>query len=145
VNEVVVTRWIAASPSTVFAFFIDSERWTSWQGVGGTIDARAGGTLHVIMPDAATASGEFIEVVPPRRIVFTWGWEGNGIPVPPGSSTVTIELEPLDNGTLLRLTHAGLPGVDLRGLHQKGWERYLDRLAHRATGDEDPGPDRYYT
>ena len=75
-SDVVVTRWIAASPPTVFAFFTDIERWAAWQGVGGKVDARAGGALRVIMPDAAAASGQFIEVVPPRRIVFTWGWEG---------------------------------------------------------------------
>ena len=140
-SEVVVTRWIAASPPTVFAFFTDSERWAAWQGVGGTVDARVGGQLRVIMPNAAAASGQFIEVVPPRRIVFTWGWEGNEIPVPPRSSTVMIELEPADNGTLLRLTHSGLP-ADVGELHRKGWERYLDRLARRATGN-DPGPDSY--
>ena len=140
-SEVVVTRWIAASPPTVFAFFTDSERWAAWQGVGGTVAAWAGGQLRVIMPDAAAASGQFIEVVPPRRIVFTWGWEGNEIPIPPGSSTVIIELEPADNGTLLRLTHYGLP-ADAGELHRKGWERYLDRLTRCATGD-DPGPDRY--
>ena len=109
--------------------------------LGGTVAAWAGGQLRVIMPDAAAASGQFIEVVPPRRIVFTWGWEGNEIPIPPGSSTVMIELEPADNGTLLRLTHSGLP-ADAGELHRKGWERYLDRLTRRATGD-DPGPDRY--
>jgi uncharacterized protein YndB with AHSA1/START domain len=141
VSDVVVTRWIAASPPTVFAFFTDSERWAAWQGVGGTVDARVGGQLRVIMPDAAAASGQFIEVVPPRRIVFTWGWEGNEIPVPPRSSTVMIELEPADNGTLLRLTHSGLP-ADVGELHRKGWERYLDRLARRATGN-DPGADSY--
>ena len=140
-SDVVVTRWIAASPPTVFAFFTDSGRWAAWQGVGGTVTAWAGGQLRVIMPDAAAASGQFIEVVPPRRIVFTWGWEGNEIPIPPGSSTVMIELEPADNGTLLRLTHSGLP-ADAGELHRKGWERYLDRLTRRATGD-DPGPDRY--
>jgi uncharacterized protein YndB with AHSA1/START domain len=140
-SDVVVMRWIAASPPKVFAFFTDSVRWTAWQGVGGEIDARAGGALRVIMPDAAAASGHFIEVVPPRRIVFTWGWEGNGIPVPPGSSIVTIELEPADGGTMVRLTHSGLQPV-VRELHRSGWERYLGRLARRATG-EDPGPDRY--
>jgi len=142
VSDVVVARWIAASPPTVFAFFTDVERWTAWQGVGGTVDARAGGSLRVIMPDAAAASGRFIEVVPPRRIVFTWGWEGNGIPIPPGSSIVTIELEPAGSGTMVRLTHSGLQPADVRELHRSGWERYLDRLARRATG-EDPGPDRY--
>ena len=141
-SNVVVTRWIAASPPTVFAFFTDIERWTAWQGVGGNVEARAGGALRVIMPDAAAASGHFIEVVPPRRIVFTWGWEGNSIPIPPGSSIVTIELEPADNGTLVRLTHSGLQAADARELHRSGWERYLGRLARRAIG-EDPGPDRY--
>jgi uncharacterized protein YndB with AHSA1/START domain len=141
-TDVVVTRWIAASPPTVFAFFTDSERWAAWQGVGAQIDARAGGSLRVTMPDAAAASGHFIEVVPPRRIVFTWGWEGNAVPIPPGSTTVTIELEPADGGTMVRLTHAGLHPADVQDLHRKGWERYLDRLARRAAG-EDPGPDRY--
>ena len=79
-SDVVVTRWIAASPPTVFAFFTDPERWTAWQGVGGKIGAQAGGVLRVIMSDAAAASGHFLEVVPPRRIVFTWGWEGTGFP-----------------------------------------------------------------
>ena len=68
-----------------------------------------------------------------RRGEDTWA--------PPGSSTVTIELEPADNGTLPRLTHSGLP-ADVAELHRKGWERYLDRLARRPTG-HDPGPDRY--
>ena len=39
-SDVVVTRWIAASPPTVFAFFTDIERWTAWQGVGGREDER---------------------------------------------------------------------------------------------------------
>ena len=42
-TDVVVTRVIAASPATVFSFFTDIERWVSWQGVEGEIDARAGG------------------------------------------------------------------------------------------------------
>ena len=141
-SDVVVTRWIAASPPTVFAFFTDIERWTAWQGVGGKVDARPGGALRVIMPDAAAASGHFIEVVPPRRIVFTWGWEGNSIPIPPGSSIVTIELEPADSGTMVQLTHSGLQPAEMRELHRSGWERYLGRLARRAIG-EDPGPDHY--
>jgi uncharacterized protein YndB with AHSA1/START domain len=142
VTDVVVTRWIAASPPTVFAFFTNSERWAEWQGVGGEVEARAGGALRVTMPDAAAASGHFVEVVPPRRIVFTWGWEGNDIPIPPGSSTVTIELEPADGGTMLRLTHAGLQPENMQDLHRKGWERYLDRLARRASG-EPLDPDSY--
>jgi uncharacterized protein YndB with AHSA1/START domain len=135
-----VTRLIAASPATVFSFFTDVERWTSWQGVDGELDARPGGVLRIRMPGAQVASGRFVEVVPEQRLVFTWGWEGEAPPVPPGSSTVTIELEPNGTGTLLRLTHSPLFPPPVAEHHRQGWERYLERLRVRAEGG-DPGPD----
>ena len=140
-SEVVVTRLIAASPATVFAFFTDAERWTQWQGVDGVIDARPGGVLQVRMPGDQVAAGRFVEVVPHRRLVFTWGWEGEAPPVPPGSTTVVVELEPVDGGTLLRLTHSDLAPSPVAEHHREGWERYLERLRLRAEG-ADPGPDR---
>jgi uncharacterized protein YndB with AHSA1/START domain len=140
VTDVVVTRLIAASPATVFSFFTDVERWTSWQGVDGELDARPGGVLRIRMPGAQVASGQFVEVVPAQRLVFTWGWEGEAPPVPPGSSTVTIELEPNGTGTLLRLTHSPLFPPPVAEHHQQGWERYLERLRVCAEGG-DPGPD----
>ena len=45
---------------------------------------------------------------PPLRVVMTWGWDGSD-EVPPGSSTVRIELDATDAGTRVRLTHTGLP------------------------------------
>lgn len=139
-TEVVVTRLIAASPATIFAFFTDAERWTQWQGVDGVIDPRPGGVLRVRMPGEQVASGRFVEVVPDRRLVFTWGWEGEAPPVPPGSTTVVVELEPVDEGTLVRLTHSDLAPPPVAEHHREGWERYLERLRLRAEGS-DPGPD----
>jgi len=139
-SDVVVTRLIAASPATVFSFFTDVERWTAWQGVGGELDARPGGELRITMPGGQIASGEFVELVPHSRIVFTWGWEGGAPPVAPGSSTVVVELEPDPSGTLLRLTHSGLAPPPVADHHRAGWERYLERLRVRAGGG-DPGPD----
>lgn len=56
----------------------------------------------------------------------------------PGSTTVVIELVPDANGTLIRLTHKGLP-TDQVDIHRYGWEHYVTRLA--AVADErDPGP-----
>ncbi len=52
------------------------------------------------MPGGQIASGRFVELVPEQRLVFTWGWEGEAPPVPPGSTTVVIELEPDPSGTL---------------------------------------------
>jgi uncharacterized protein YndB with AHSA1/START domain len=140
VTDVVLTRLIAASPATVFSFFTEVERWTSWQGVDGELDARPGGVFRIRMPGAQVASGRFVEVVPEQRLVFTWGWEGEAPPVPPGSSTVTIELEPNGTGTLLRLTHSPLFPPRVAEHHRQGWERYLERLRVRAEGG-DPGPD----
>ena len=139
-TDVVVTRLIAASPATVFSFFTDAERWTSWQGVDGELDARPGGAFRIRMPGAQVASGRMVEVVPEQRLVFTWGWEGDAPPVPPGSTTVVIELEPTETGTLLRLTHSGLVPQPVAEHHRQGWEHYLERLRVRAEGG-DPGPD----
>jgi uncharacterized protein YndB with AHSA1/START domain len=83
------------------------------------------------------AEGNFIELIPDRRVVFTWGWRGSPT-VPPGSSTVEMELVPDGDGTVLRLTHRGLPPED-RSVHSIGWGRYLPRLAKVAAGD-DLGP-----
>ena len=135
-TDVVVTRLISASPATVFSFFTDLERWTSWQGVGGEIDARPGGVFQIRMPGGQIASGRFVEVVPEQRLVFTWGWEG----VAPGSTTVVIELEPDPSGTRLRVTHSALAPPPVAEHHREGWERYLDRLRIRAEGG-DPGLD----
>jgi uncharacterized protein YndB with AHSA1/START domain len=135
-----VTRLIAASPATVFSFFTDLERWTSWQGVDGELDARPGGAFRIRMPGDQVASGRFLEIVPEQRLVFTWGWEGDAPPVPPGSTTVTIELEHNEMGTLVRLTHGPLVPPPVAEHHRQGWERYLERLRVRAEGG-DPGPD----
>jgi uncharacterized protein YndB with AHSA1/START domain len=139
-TDVVVTRMIAASPATVFSFFTDIERWIAWQGVAGEIDARTGGALQITMPGGQVASGRFIEVIPEQRLVFTWGWEGEDPPVPPGSTTVVVELEPDGAGTLLRLTHSALAPPPVAEHHRAGWENYLERLKTRAEG-RDPGPD----
>jgi uncharacterized protein YndB with AHSA1/START domain len=53
-------------------------------------------------------SGRYLEVVPGRRVVVTWGWDSGAIAVPPGSSTVTVDLEEHPEGTLVRLVHSDL-------------------------------------
>ncbi len=139
-SEVVVTRRIAAPPATVFSFFTDRDRWLLWQGVDGEIDPRPGGMFRIRMPGAQIASGRFVEIVPYQRLVFTWGWEGEASPVPPGSTTVVIELEPDADGTLVRLTHRSLAPPPVAEHHRLGWESYLERLRARSEGRE-PGPE----
>src|ERR1700684_2298852 len=87
---------IQARPETVFRFFTDSERWAKWWGAGSAIDARPGGKVLICHPGGVETMGEVLEVKPPRRIVFTYGYT-SGKPIPPGSSRVTISLD--ESGT----------------------------------------------
>jgi uncharacterized protein YndB with AHSA1/START domain len=134
---------IDASPETVWEFLVDPNKATRWMGETATFEPRPGGLYHVGVVPGNTARGEFVEVDPPRRLVFTWGWEpGPEGPnrVPPGSSTIEIELIPEGNGTRLRFEHRDLPGSDAAESHAHGWDHYLGRLAVAAAGGE-PGRD----
>jgi uncharacterized protein YndB with AHSA1/START domain len=91
---------IHAAPETVFRFFTDSERWAKWGGTGSTIDPRPAGKVYIRHPGAVEVTGEVMEISPPERIVFTYGFV-SGKPIPPGSSRVTIRLEPVPSGTRL--------------------------------------------
>jgi uncharacterized protein YndB with AHSA1/START domain len=139
-DVVIVERRIKARPQTVYSFFTERDRWLSWQGLDAEIDARPGGLFRMNVRGDGWAAGRFTAVEPPHRIAFTWGWEGDGSPVPAGSSIVEITLEADGvDGTLLRLVHRGLP-LPALDMHHDGWSHYLDRLAVRAAGG-DPGPD----
>jgi uncharacterized protein YndB with AHSA1/START domain len=137
-GELFVERRIAARPSDVYSYLTDSVRWARWQGDTAEIEAVPGGVFRMVMANGTTAEGQFVQLVPDARVVFTWGWQGHPT-VPPGSSTVEIELAPDGEGTLLRLTHRGLPQND-RPIHAAGWDHYLPRLAIASAGGE-PGPD----
>ena len=134
-----VVREIKAPPETVFSFFTEADRWLSWMGVDAELDPRPGGVFRMNVRGDGYASGHFVAVEPPTRISFTWGWEAEGSPVPPASSTVEIILEPTPTGTEVRLAHHGLP-LEMFDSHREGWDHFLGRLAIRATGG-DPGPD----
>ena len=131
---------INARPETVFPYLIDPDRMVMWMGESANLDPRPGGTYDVHVHGDNHAKGEYVEVTPYSRVVFTFGWERENSEVPPGSSTVEITLTPEGDGTLLRLRHEGLPSDEMRQAHTQGWTHYMDRLAKASTG-EDPGPD----
>jgi len=134
---------IAAPPATVFAFLTDPQKIVSWMGLEAETELHPGG-LYLLKGVAGdrtkVASGAFREVVPVHRLAYSFGWEG-GAEVTPGSSLIEIDLMAQDNGTLLRMTHSGLPNAEQCASHSKGWTHYLARLA-LAAGGRAPGPDR---
>lgn len=134
-----IERRIRARPETIFAYFTDPERYLQWMGVDAQLDARPGGVYRVRVPQGFTALGEFQELDPPHRVVFTWGWEGHDT-VPAGSTRVEVTLTRDGDETIVRLVHSGLPGAEELAQHRQGWDRYLDRLVVVGAGGH-AGPD----
>jgi uncharacterized protein YndB with AHSA1/START domain len=128
-----VERRLPASPEDVFGFLTNAARYTKWMGRAAELDPKPGGIYRVEMAEDSVALGEYVEVEPPRRIVFSFGWVGDEA-VPPGSTTVEIALEPDGEGTMLRLRHSGLPTDESIVLHTGGWDMYLDRLVDVSAG-----------
>jgi uncharacterized protein YndB with AHSA1/START domain len=108
---------INASPETVFGLLTDPARMKMWLAEIVEADARPGGIFRISGPLGTSIEGRYLELVPNRKVVFTWGGvEG----VRPGQSTVEFLLEPDGEGTLVQLRHYGLPPRALEP-HRLGW------------------------
>jgi len=123
--EVVRRIEIAARRETVFRYFTDSARFTAWWSEGSFVEPRPGGRVVIRYPNGERASGVFREIVPPARVVFTFGGEGPTSPIPPGGSTVTVTLEESPRGTLLTLRHTDFPSAEAAGHFEQGWRYQL--------------------
>ncbi|MGA3324499.1 MAG: SRPBCC domain-containing protein [Terriglobia bacterium] len=119
---------IKAKPETVFRFFTDSARWASWWGTGSTIDAKPGGKVYIRHPNGIETVGEVLQVRHPESITFTYGF-ASGKPIPPGSSRVTIRLEPDEAGTRLHLLHE-FAEAGPRDEHVQGWRFQLSLFSN---------------
>jgi uncharacterized protein YndB with AHSA1/START domain len=129
---------IAAPPSTVFAFLTDPDKILRWMGTEATVEPHSGG-LYLVNVSGNVARGRFTEVIPVHRLAYSFGWDGRE-KTPPGSGLIEIDLIDEGEGTLLRMTHSGLPDAEACVSHEQGWAHYLGRLAVAAAGG-DPGPD----
>ena len=124
---------INAHREAVFRFFTDSSRWANWFGAASTIDARPGGKIYIRYPEGTEVAGEVLDVRPPERIVFTYGFV-SGKPIPPGSSRVTIQLQADRSATRLQLTHE-FDDAAVRDEHLQGW-RFQLSLFSNVVADE---------
>jgi uncharacterized protein YndB with AHSA1/START domain len=129
VKEIVVK----ASPTTVFPYLVDQDLMVQWLGSQVTLNPVVGGDVRLTC-GGNPGVGEFVEIVPNEKVVFTFGWAEPGHPIPPGSTEVEISLTPKGDDTLVRLTHHGLPD-DAISDHEDGWGTYLGRLEQLMRGE----------
>ena len=129
---------IRARRETVFRYFTDSARFAAWWGPGSSVDPRPGGAVRIRYPNAVEASGDVVELKPPERFVFTYGYADPSKGVPPGGSRVTITLEAVAEGTRLKLVH-DLADAKSRDAHQLGWPYQLAVFATVVSSEEHAG------
>jgi uncharacterized protein YndB with AHSA1/START domain len=129
-----IVRRIKAPPVKVWAAITKPELMMQWWGpdAGPTLsvvaDVRPGGRFSVafrlLSGDEHNPTGVYREVVPEKKLVFTWDLPG----APEPESLVTFRLEPIEGGTELTLTHERLPDEAARDSHERGWNGLLDKL-----------------
>ena len=127
------TLRIEARPETVWKYWTDPERVCDWWGAAARLDPRPGGTCVIEMGGGGVMRGEYLELVPHERIVFSFGWDPTeGAPhVAPGSTRVEVTLTADGDATILALRHTGLPAASAEE-HSGGWAHFLPLLAEAA-------------
>ena len=130
---------VKAPPAEVYRWFVEPDLLVRWIGINARLEPHPGGVFRFEITNGEWCSGRYVEVVPGKRVVFTWGWDSGALPVPPGSSTVEVDLLEHADGTQVRLVHRDL-APEARGVHAEGWQRFLPRLAAVVIGQA-PGPD----
>lgn len=129
------TVTVAARPSTVYQFLTDSQKFARWMGPGSSTGERPGAAVAVRYPNGDVASGQLIEAKPKEKVTFTYGYE-SGARLAPGSTRLTFELREHPNGTVVSLSHDGLPSEEEARNHLMGWRYYLGMLAVAAAEEE---------
>ncbi len=143
-----MTRTFDATPERVFAAWTDPEQFGAWFGPVGMktvmceIDARVGGVWRLMgegrdipghsTPDLVrpTVSGKYLEIEPPRRLVYTFAWhEKDDFASPRGPETiVTIQFKPVGQRTEMVFTQAVFDDQQHHDAHNHGWTESFDKL-----------------
>lgn len=121
---------IEAPPEVVYQYWVNPEYMCKWWGSKATLEPRPGGTCRVEMEQGPVMAGQYVELVPHERVVFTFGWEQNepGTLLAPGSTRVEVTLEPDGDATMLTLVHSDMPDSHADD-HNNGWAHFLGVLA----------------
>jgi uncharacterized protein YndB with AHSA1/START domain len=137
-------RTFNAPAQAVFEAWTSAEvlrRWwpagADWDTPVAEVDVRVGGALRLVMrsPEGEEfgGRGEYVEVTPPERLVFTWTWDGHE--GHEGAQLVEVDFrERPDGTTTVVLTNRGLEDEDAKRSHREGWEASFDNLDRVLAG-----------
>ena len=135
-----MTRTYEAPAAAVFDAWTSEEvmrRWFhaghDWDTPVAEVDLRVGGAVRVVMRDTDKdveygGGGQYLEIDPPRRLVFTWYWDGNDT-----RQIIEVDFEETDGVTTVRFTHRDLWDEEAVRDHEDGWSNCFDNL-DRALG-----------
>ncbi len=137
--KLAIRRTFDAPPRVVFEAFTQGEALSQWfspydNRAEAEVDLRVGGKWAIAMNlpsgERAQVSGEYLEIVPDKRLAFSWAWAGT----PDRVSHVAIDLADHGGRTQLTLTHTQFFDVAARDGHKKGWEGCLAGLTKYLGG-----------
>jgi uncharacterized protein YndB with AHSA1/START domain len=130
-----LARRYPVPPEKVWRAWTDAEALKRWFGPENErvslaeLDVRVGGRFRIVFggPDGSAneCAGVYKEVVPDRKLVFTWHWPRT---TPERVSLVTIEFKAAAGGTELDFSHEQFFDEQARDGHQRGWSAALDKL-----------------
>jgi uncharacterized protein YndB with AHSA1/START domain len=131
-----LSRRYPVSPEKVWRAWTDAEALKKWWGPdagepvsAAELDVRVGGRFRIVFGGsdgtAHECAGVYKEVVPNRKLVFTWSWPRT---TPERVSVVTIEFKRVPDGTELDFRHEQFFDEKARDDHKRGWTGLLEKL-----------------
>ena len=129
-------RFYPVAPEKVWRAWTDPQALKRWWGPGGPeavslvqLDVRVGGRFRIVFGGRDgtehEVQGVYREIVPKRRLVFTWTWPRT---TPDRESVVTIEFNAVPRGTAVVFTHAQHFDETVRDNHRRGWSEAFVKL-----------------
>jgi len=132
-----LVRTYQVPPEKVWRAWTDAQAVKKWWGptpgdpvAVADLDVRAGGRFRIVFggPKGTDheVQGTYLEVIPNRKLVFTWSWPRT---TPERESQVTIVFKAVGGGTELDFLHEQFFDEKARDDHKRGWSGLLDKLA----------------
>ncbi|HEY1091299.1 MAG TPA: SRPBCC domain-containing protein [Burkholderiaceae bacterium] len=132
VGQVSFSRNYPVAPEKVWRAWTDPQALSRWfaggQVTAAEIDLREGGRYRIAFKgegEAHEVSGEYQEVQPHSRLVFTWAFQST----PERASRISITLKALaEGGTEMDFVHDRFFNEEARANHERGWLFFIEKL-----------------